>query len=519
MRPIVLCAALLAVAGLVAWFVTSRGEEPARGRGEAGRPRGSVERQETSAPSGPARQRQAPEEEHPWLEIVNATDGAPIVGASYWRCAPEEPVLPWASGLGDSDASGKLWFEDGLPEGSLGIAAAGFVPVVVDRPEAGATVPLRPAGKLTVVALDERGLPVAGAIVILTSQGVAALGRDSPGFGNPNSARPRWVEVTDDAGRAAFGCLPAASLRLDVGHEAMVPAGPRLEIEIEPGAEETASVALLDAYGVAFAIPDRLETQSIAWRVPLPELSRLPNVITRLDPVRTALERRLPGCLTQVGRPNDITEPAMVGCTAVTTDGSTWTGEWPLTPVRELVEPVFLELDEDGGVREIAFDVIRPDGKPILGLPLFVMRDRTYLQVLSGEAQFLPHGVYRVLAPGSGYEIDVEEVRIDAAQPPGPRYTIHAPENLVLVELWPTPSQKGEFVGRLRLNIQDANGLGPMISNWRPERGPIRVCVAEGEFRVKVSGYAFRSEQQVHTAALVDGVDVQKIEIPLSPKQ
>jgi hypothetical protein len=220
------------------------------------------------------------------------------------------------------------------------------------------------------------------------------------------------------------------------------------------------------------------------------------HVIEAAERGRVALHDRFPGCLVHAHRPVDAGNDVMIGCWAITSDGSVWKGESPLRPIREVDVPMFLEQDAGRIVRRVECAFLTPKGRR-LQAPIQLLHDELrFLVDADPEGRYvLPAGTYRVGLLRSiralHRELREKRVVVSEASPPGDELLIPIQQELISVRF------RGRSEGRpdlavVHVDVNTSDNDGFVIANWDPTAHDINMFVPPGEIILHVRSVGYR---------------------------
>lgn len=384
------------------------------------------------------------------------------------------------------------------------------------------TVALEPAASVEVAVIDAVGRPVPDARVVLSTSGL-----DGPtgtqevpleGIGGPLSHNPLWISQCSPTGLAIIHELPKGRYFLTVLSDARCPTGPlgdRSPLVVDGIVRLT--VALQDMYGVAFAIPEGGDVIHVAWNINSYAIDRSPRVLRRLAAARAYLEDRFPRSLVFVHIPTRT--DFQVECRAGLKGGTFWKGRWPLAPVREILDPIFLEQESVGGVQRVVLRVVDDNGTVFPGLQFRVRHGESkYLcSVVTDEEVLLPYGHYSVhplvVSSWTYSSFQHAEFNVDTTSPSPTVVELHIHGSFASVEIRPTDIVD-EPTGPLTISLDDEGGGGHVVANWTPKRGPILEIVPIGTLRVSVTGAMYEPASVQRRIVSSTATDV--VEVPLT---
>lgn len=520
MRWISIAAAVLAVFALWVAFRGSPAPAPV-GEGVAAAAAEPTDNATELAPL-PGR-REAP---LPTLVVVDETERA-IAKAAIWPYAERDDGTATTDGapLAQSGSDGRIvWRGLGDPDERVLVRADGYVPAVVQcGPGFEHVVRLRASPRVTVRVIRDVGAPLAGARVVLSAQVLSTVtGLPGSGVGAPLHPRPVWSGVTDSSGVVEFAELPPGRYYLKAFHPLYCPVASLDDsspVVIAKSLDVT--MTMQDMCGVVFECPSPMPVESEAWQWRLDELDMSYGVVSRLATCRRALETRFPGRFVFVHRPRKPTRGAEIGCRVVLSDGTAWRGRWPLRPLREVLEPVFLEQD-DVRMRQLEIELVTASGR-VLDVPVLVAPwQEEYLErpptwtATPGQRLFLAYGRYVVepVDTAAWWSSAVSELAFDvsASEPPGD--VVRLPVDVEFVPVQFEPLLPGPLpLGKLLIKIDDPDRQGLVIAGWEPSRGPIRLLVPAGPIDVLVRSAHYEDFEQTFQIEPEDGG--RRIELPL----
>lgn len=457
-------------------------------------------------PQATAVDRVVAQERRRTLEVRGGADRRPLAQAFLGTLPPAGSTVTHDV-IARADDSGRIAIQEPLP-GAVLVRCPGFVPLPLGREdEWPAEVVLEEAAVLTVVVLDDRGLGVAGADVYLARD--RTLGNPvlreatgpapdfEPSIGHPHSDAPLWKARTGADGRATLDELPSARLALFVHDDLSVPAtevGDGAELRLARG-PTTVHVAMQPWHAVVFRLPTPVAVKDRQWSVPVMALSRTRPVLSRLPRIRNWLEQRFEGCLAYAHVPDLLAAEVFVQCVVETADGGRYTGRWPLRPVRELDEPVFLELDPATRL-PVTVRLLGPEGREYRNIPLGLTGtddpEAQRFRGMTGEPILLPPGSFDVralmLARPIFHAFQDCKITVGADQPL--EHIVRSTADLVEVVVRPRLPE-GEVLSSLEIYFDNEVGRGPATVNWRPARGPIHQFLEAKRLsiRVRSNGY------------------------------
>jgi hypothetical protein len=466
----------------------------------------------------------------PTLLVVDEAERA-VAAAAIWRYAERDDGTattdgePWA----EADPEGRIaWRGLGDPEQRVLVRAEGYVPAVVQcGPGPEHVIHLRASPRVTVQVIRDVGAPLAEARVVLSAQVLSTVvGLPGSGVGAPLHPRPVWSGVTDQSGVVEFAELPPGRYYLKAFHPLYCPIASLDDsrpVVISDDLDVT--LTLQDMYGLVFECPSPAPVESQAWLWSINELDMSYGVQSRLATCRRALQTRFPGRFVFVHRPRNPTLGTEIGCRVVLSDGTAWHGRWPLRPLRELLEPVFLEQD-DVPMRQLEVELVTVSGR-VLDVPVLIApRQEEYRErpptvtAMPGQPLFLAHGHYVVepVSTATWWNVAVSELgfEVSASEPPGEVVRLQVDVEFVPVQF--EPVLPGPVpLGKLMIKIDDPDRQGLMIANWEPSDGPIRLLVPAGPIDVLVRCAHYEDLQQTFRIEPEDSG--RRIELPLVERQ
>jgi hypothetical protein len=372
-----------------------------------------------------------------------------------------------------------------------------YVPAVVGGGiEGQVVVELTKSSKLTVTVISDHGATLPGVLLMMSPRVEGSLAvLPSRSDGAPLHARPTWTRTTDATGRATFDSAPNGLYCVGAFHEFYAP------LLFEPGfvrldRDTDITFTMQDMYGAVFVIPEPGAVNKMEWDWNLAGTDQSYGSVSRNAYCRERLMERFPDAHVFVRRPNprliDQGQTLDVGLRVILEDGTAWSGRCPLTPIRELRDPVFLKQDQNTKLRHLRVEIRTPSGR-LLETPLqFVRTDEVRRSpvvevVPHGSAQFLAYGSYLVApanAPAwlSESSKDLEFV-VAADQPAGDVVHLTVAKEFVPITIVPKPPA-GTLLSPLHMVIDDIKKEGMVIANWEPSRGPISLLAPAGSLTI-----------------------------------
>ncbi len=388
------------------------------------------------------------------------------------------------------------------PAVQLLACCSGYVPRIVASDALPELVVLDEATVLSVSVLDDRGVGLEDALVMLARDSgpgnpMSGLDLPEPGIGHPLSALPVWAAPSGGDGRVEFSELPPARYALYVHHDTMVPAsdmGDGSTLALAPG-RHSVHVPMQPWHAVVFRCPSDAAVTNVLWSVPVVGLNRSHPVLSRLHRIHGWLTPRYPDCHVYAHVPGLLGGELPVRCFVETADGSRYRGEWELTPVRDLEQPVFLELDTTPR-RPVTIRLVGPDGEDYPGVPFAATpvgrghSDRH--DGVTGEPVLMPCGTFRLeprqlSRPIIGAFQDFEiTVTMDGLG----EFVARSAERMVEVVVRPR-LPPGPVLSPLGIYFYNERGHGPAVVNWKPPRGPVRCLLAGSRVSVQIRSVGY----------------------------
>jgi hypothetical protein len=406
-----------------------------------------------------------------------------------------------SSNLARVAADGELVVE-ALPGQELLVRADGRLPRVLrlpDRFESGTRLEVRllRAYTLDVSVLSESGIPVSGARVeVSPHQFGSFVGGHDVGEGNPRSNYPVWSANSDANGLARVRGVPFGHLYISAWHPDHVPATLNDDHRhVLCDADTTVSILLKPLYGVVFEGPPLDEITASYWNVEGDLEITGGHVIAAAARGKQALADRFPDCLVYAHRPEDVAQEVIVNCWVQTTSGDVFRSRWPLQPVTDWVDPVYMEPVPGVVLRRLRTYVETPSKRRI---PIAMgFRHVTFgfgVPARSDCDYELPTGSYRMSVARAHRSLRESlrgrEVLITEVSHPDGELVIPVDAEVVRITV------RAEFEGRAGLGVTHVNvkpslGRGFMASNWRADAEVLELYLAPGATRLEFRSHGY----------------------------
>lgn len=418
-----------------------------------------------------------------------------------------ETLVPQHSGpVVAADGSGHVPLDRLVGSMSWLAMAPGYCSCVVHPPKGDLTVAMQPASQITVDVMGEDGNPVPGAWIALRPASAPASGDLSTvafGVGDPRSRSPVWVVTTNGRGEANFNTIPAGNYRLAVMHETCYAISAEGYGDKVVDAPSRIALEMRDLWALCVIPPPGRSVQHYAWGLST-KVDRGPAVQKGAMFARRALIRRWPEALVNVTRPmeSSIHEQVIVSCEAVLDGNVASSVRWPIVRIRDLTEPVVLEID-DGivlrGVRILVFDRSGQslDFRLRVDAILKTKEGRVTRMVRTGETALLPPGNYSLwpeaVAPWIMGEFAAAKFTVRAEDPMERDYTIRMKAALRLAVITPSaPSWAPGDVAHFQITSKEGGGSYGVL-NWEPAMGAIECLLPLGPTEVRMQAARYHT--------------------------
>lgn len=413
------------------------------------------------------------------------------------------------------------------PNGRFVVRKDGYVPaVVVGGFDGDLRVQLTVSAELLVRVMTDRGTRCSSAQVVVSPE-VVSMDSHIPDVadGAPLHSRPVWSRLTDATGTAAFAGLPEGQLRLVVFHPFFVPMVNHHEFTLTEGKTTSVAITVQDMYGVAFVCPSSAAVASLDWDWPFNGVDLSYAVVSHLGYCTLALERRFPDAHVYVQRPRSTESEVVIGCNLTLSDGTLWKGYWPIVPLRELLEPVFLEKSQ-APTRRLIIELNSPTGRP-LDVPIRLAgesesprRSPVTKTIHPGQPQYLEYGHYCVEPEYSAAWMASASrdlsFDVSALEPASGTVHLRLSEEFAKLEILPTlPTEQA--LSSVQLIVDDSQKRGISIAAWKPSHGPIRMLAPVGPLSIRVRSHSYVDQDIDLTVPMQDVPFV--VRIPLSERE
>lgn len=406
-----------------------------------------------------------------------------------------------SQGLARSGSDGKLVHKSLSNSGERFLVShRDFVPAVVAGGIEGEVVlVLSKAPRLTVSVVTDLGIPLPEATLVMSPRvdnPLAVL--PVPSDGDPLHPRPVWTRRTDITGSAQFQAAPTGLYFVGVVHDHYAPLlfEPKF-VRLE--SDTNVSFTMQDMYGVVFALPEPGAINKLEWNWNRSGTDRSFGVVSRNAECRKRLEARFPDSHAFVGRPSPSLlargETLDVGLRIVLENGTAWIGRWPLSPIRSIKDPVYLEQDLDTQYRHVKVELRTASGR-LLDIPLRIARaDIDYSQgngpyvdaVPAGQPQFLAHGPYFVEPTNAAAWLikECNDLKFTVSEIEPATDVVRLTINKEFVPITIVPKfATATLLSRLHMVIDDVEKEGISIANWEPSRGPVQLLAPAGKLTI-----------------------------------
>lgn len=422
-----------------------------------------------------------------------------------------------AKNAGISSTDGRLRVEPTLP-GPWIVWAPGRLPRLLDAASLEGTsdpvrVELERAHQLTVSVRDEEGVPVSGARIVVAPHRLGfQLPFGTTGEGNPASNYSTWSQVSDFRGLAVLGGLPKGHLYVDAWHEWFVPAtkedeGKHLFCE----ADSSVQISLKPLYGVVFEAPQSDEVIATYWRLEGRLETLHGHVIAAAAKGADALRDRFPGCFVYAHRPEDPAREVFLNCWALTRTGSVWTSRWPMRPVSEIQDPIFMETVPGLEVRRLSISLLTTSRKRIPATVVLHHKTLGFGVEASPDSQYvLPEGTYGVGVRRASRELReaLRNVEIAVTKSRADGETIEIPLGLELVRISLRARIRGRHgLGVAQVKIEPESGTKHTATSWDPSREALDLYEAPGKIQLMISSVGYESvviDTEVHESREIE---------------
>lgn len=442
------------------------------------------------------------------LRPVAAEDDAPIRDARAHPAAPEQVttiLYDDATSLGGCDPEGIIQFE-AVSGSRFTVRSPDRLPAVLEVAEpdsvpAPITVRLQKARTITVVVLDENAVPIQGARIEIYPHTLGNLLPETPpGDGNPVSKLPKWTRFSDHRGAAAFDGLPHSRISIRAWHDTMVPATTDDEYRyLDATSDETVTIHMKPLYGAVFECPEDSEPSSVYWKIGGERDEGSGTFLQAIAKGRVALQSRFPGSHVYAHRPKIPGSTVLVACFVVMESGSVWKGEWPLHPVKDIHEPVYMEAMPELSARRVSISVALPSGERI---PARVgLTHKTLGFLVAPELEGKDLGDHYVLPLGE-YSFSISnwsrQMRGALRQTSITISREHPSDGQVVLDLdaaWIPVTLEGQVVGtpglgRMSVYV-DTPGSGSFMVSFDASRETTQIWVEPGMLKLKAIGAGY----------------------------
>ncbi|MCC6785940.1 MAG: hypothetical protein IT457_24050 [Planctomycetes bacterium] len=419
--------------------------------------------------------------------------------------------------------------EDGVLRVSVGdldhflVKSADRLPVVIavaaiTQDSVPIRVELAKGAHLTVHVTDELGLPVGGARVEAAPHRLSRfLSVRSGGDGNALSEFPVWSRTTDVRGIVEFPCLPFGHLYVSAWHGSFVPNSmddDSLHVHTENASK--VSIVLKPLFGAVFECPSRDEVVATYWSVDGALEITGGHVIAAAARGRAELHERFPDCFVFAHRPELTKRDLLVGCWVLTSGGQVWSARWPLRPVAEILDPVFMEPVAGLQVRTVRPILVTPSQRRV---PVSIsLRHEEFgfgIEASSEASYRLPTGNYSVgltrCARALITRFRKQQIEISATNPMGEELLI--PIELEIVRLTLRASIEGRRgLGPAFVKVTPSEGKSYMVENWNPSDEHLDLFVPPGKTVMKIGSSAYEDAGIEMTAEDSGVIDVRLVQ-------
>ena len=472
---------------------------------------------------------EAPEVSPPGISVVDATTRHPIIGARFHASTSGVvdtlPVDDDVSVMSNDSGQVPLKSIAGCSEWI--VYATGYCACVLRDPTPGTIVSMIRATELRVDAIGEDGNPVAGVQLQLRCKGSPAVlnGVDCRvGIGDPRSATPAWVATTDSRGQAVFDTVPAGAFFLQALHPSCYAHNPEGNAGRPITSPGSVTLEMRDLFAVCAIPPPGRQVLSYAWSTS----SRVdvgPGVMKGRVFARRALQRRWPDAMVSVSRPMDswIGNPLPLICRAVLDGGVAAEATWPLERIRNIGNPVVLEVVDGVVLRDVRIRVLDAGGQP-LAMNLLLIRDMPgedpmIQAVRTGESVMLVPGTYAIKPEAMPLwlkrHFGDRKLVVRPTDPLEVRRDIVLDEAMRLVTIVPEVAPGAMAPGSVVHFLVDCTTGGSSygVMNWEPAKGPIELLLPPGPVRIDVQGMIHQTN--VASFEVVPGIGSQEIAMTL----
>jgi hypothetical protein len=342
------------------------------------------------------------------------------------------------------------------------------------------------------------GRPMAGVKVVL--RGASSASHEIPAedslIGNPCSADPGWVLLTDVMGEAEFSGLPNQKYRLRAWQDGCYPLTDRSALyEVDPPAD--VSLVMADVWGCVAEIPEGLQIATWNWSSS-GDLDDDINVISALPPNRSALERRFPSCICVAAVPANEDVPVVMTCSAIMTNGTVWHVSWQLSRWMDIT-PVFLEQDLSTLAQEIRFKIHDPRGAE-LDVPIAIYdRARNMTIPVTGGSSWLAAGFYKavpkIVSPWFKSKLSNPDFVIGQGIPSGGIVYLQLSETLHRLSVH-LSADTGGSEALVLIRFLDENMTNATIVRSPGQAGPCVMYLPKGKYKVRAAGAHYAAEEQ-----------------------